>query len=257
MSDPFGGWVCGLLRYRMLALLVLSVQILIGCHTPAIQPLQSPWNALKPGDYLRKDYIKAVQETRSPWKAWQIMEATDRTGVESITIGRDNRNTTVAPGYNFHEGSGVYPANADGSMDMDDERYAVHVIDSERFVVSSGKSTIEFRYVGNMDRWSNQMIVAGNYLDDKGQRYEFSSDGQAHFPGNQTFDYSVGLDMILTDYDYIYSSKVDKTWSIKLTKNGIDLYDVAESDGNPEGVVAKKPRWRLKRVAGPDSIPLR
>jgi hypothetical protein len=110
---------------------------------------------------------------------------------------------------------------------------------------------MRFQYVGDSQKWANEATIAGAYQDERGQRYTFQSNGQADFPGNQTFDYNIGLDMILSNHDYFYSNKLKKTWVFSINSDCLKISDVDLSGNDPEGVVSPKPRWALKKWASP------
>jgi hypothetical protein len=183
------------------------------------------------------------------------MEATKNESVETITIAKDKEGVLLTVGYNFHEGSEPFRPDDDRSINLDNSRYSVHILDKDRFVLSTDKSSMQFKYVGDWQKWANAVVIAGAYEDEKGQQYVFKPDGQAQFPSNQTFDYNVGLDMIFGSYDYIYSTKQKKTWAIKVNANSLTLFDVDLSGDDPEGVVSPTPRWTLKRLSPYQSPP--
>jgi len=204
---------------------------------------------------MREEYIQAITETRSPLKSWRKMAAGKNEAVEIITIesGKDGPSLTIC--YNFHEGSDPLRPAADGTVVLDNSHYSIRVLDSERFVLTSDTSSMQFHYVGDWQKWSNEATIAGTYQDERGQQYVFESNGQAQFPNNQTFDYNVGLDMILSSYDYIYCNKLKKTWAININSNSLKVFDVDLSRDEPDGFVSPLPRWKLKKLAseGPTS----
>jgi len=177
------------------------------------------------------------------------MEAAKNEYVETITIADDKEGVLLNVGYNFHEGDGPFRPDRSGAVNLDNSHYFVHVLDKDSFALSNGSSSMRFRFVGDWQKWANAAVIAGEYEDEKRQRYVFQPDGQAHFPGNQTFNYNVGLDMILSSYDYIYSDKLKKTWAIKVNADSITLFDVDLSGDDPEGVVSKAPRWTLEKLS--------
>jgi hypothetical protein len=232
-----------------IALALIPLACLISaCHTKPHVAAQSEWQILKPGDYMREEYIQAVTETRSPLKSWQEIEAKKNASVEIITIENDKDGPFLTVDYNFHEGSEPFRPAADGVVTLDNSLYSLRVLDRDRFVLSSRSSSMRFQYVGDWQKWSNEATIAGSYQDEEGQRYIFKSNGEAQFPGNETFDYNVGLDMILCSYDYIYSNKLKKTRAINVKSNTLKVFDVDLSGDAPEGVVSPLPRWTLKKL---------
>jgi hypothetical protein len=203
---------------------------------------------LPKGDYIREEYLHSLCETRSPLRTWQEIGAEKDGGLDQITIDGDVKNISVAAGYNFHEGTGPFSPENDGTLRRGDVVYSIDSDGVDGFHLSDGKSTIHFRFVGDWQLWANRAVVAGIYQDEKGSKYRFGTDGVAHFPDNRSFDYKVGLDMILSNYDYIYSNQLKSTWAVKMTSGGLSLYDVDVDQNEPYGLVAKNPRWRLKQL---------
>lgn len=224
-------------------------------HLRAQRPLPSAVNRSiamadpEAGDYMRQEYIRAVNRTRSPSKAWREIERAKNEYIEIITVGRDAQGVLLNVVFNFHEGSGSIRPRRDGSVDIDGSDYSIRLLDNGSFVLSRSVSSMRFQNVGSWQKWSNSAVIAGTYEDSQGRRYIFRPDGQAEFPGNQTFDYSVGLDMILTGYDYIYSDKLNKTWAIRATTDRLEIFEIEPSADDPDGVVSPVPRWKLKRLA--------
>lgn len=233
--------------------LIPSVCLINACHPKPPAPEQSEWQSLNPGDYMREEYMVAVTQTRSPLKAWREMEASKNEAVEIITIGNDKNGRFLTVDYNFHEGSDPLRPATDGAVTLNSTRYSIHVLDKYRFALSSDASSMGFQYVGDSQKWADKATIAGTYQDERGQRYTFQSNGKAEFPGNQTFDYNTGLDMILSSHDYFYSNKLKKTWVFSVNSNCLKIFDVDLSGDDPEGVVSPKPRWTLKKL--PSSQP--
>jgi hypothetical protein len=233
----------------LLPVLLLTAFLFAAYHPKSRAAAQSEPPSLTAGDYLREEYIQAVTETRSPWAAWQRMKAGKNETVETIRVTNDKSGLLLTAGYNFHEGGDPARPETDGGLSLDNSPYSIHVLDNNEFDLSNSTASMRFRYVGDMQKWANEAMIAGVYEDEKGQKYIFTPDGQAQFPGNLTFDYSAGLDMIFSSYDYIYSVKLKKTWAVKTDSHGLNLFDVDMSGDNPEGVVSSTPRWTLKKLS--------
>jgi hypothetical protein len=232
---------------KLIAALIVATVVASGCKSTHEGDTQAAWSRLKRGDYLRADYLTSLCKSRSPLKAWREVESKGDSGLSQVTVSDDQGALSVSVGWNFHEGSGTYTLGADGLLRGDGMTFSVEPEGNDAFVLSDGKSKIGFRFVGDWQRWSNGVVIAGDYTDKRGRKYSFEPDGKALFPDNQRFDYEVGLDMVLSNYNYIYSKKAKSTWSVESTPQGIALYDVDLSGDDPEGVVAKEPRWVLGR----------
>lgn len=210
--------------------------------------VHSAWDSLRPGDYLRAEYIRGVCRTRSPYAARMRMEKIRNSNISQISIEQSNEGLSVGIGWNFHEGNSGYSPAKDGKLQVEGTTYAISVHSPTEFELSDGKSTIRFRYVGDWQNWANRAVIAGTYVDSHGRKYVFESNGRAVFPHAQ-FDYEVGLDMILTSYDYIYSKNDQRMWAVRASSKAIALYPVDNSGPDPEGVIARRPQWRLKRIS--------
>jgi hypothetical protein len=230
-----------------LALLIFAVGT-DACRQSPAPPRQSKWNLLPKGDYLREDYIRALCESRSALLTWHKVGAETYRGLDQITIGGTAKNISIFAGYNFHEGSGEIRPENDGTLHLGEVIYSMDIDGKDSFQLSDGKSTVHFRYVGDWQLWADRSVIAGSYKDAKGSKYVFGNDGVAHFPGNRSFDYKIGLDEVLTDYDYIYSDQLKSTWAVRLTPRGIALYDVDENQNELDGLVATNPKWRLTQL---------
>jgi hypothetical protein len=234
---------------KLIPALMFATVLASGCKASHEVDAHSAWSRLKRGDYLRADYVTSLCKSRSPLKAWREVESKNDSGLSQVTVSEDRGALSVSMGWNFHEGSDIYTPDPDGALRAVNTTFFIEPVGNNEFVLSDGKSKILFKFVGDWQRWSNSVVIAGDYTDARGRKYFFDPDGNALFPDNQRFDYEVGLDMVLSNYDYIYSKKAKATWSLKSTPQGIALYDVDLSGDDPEGVVAPKPRWTLQRRA--------
>ena len=210
------------LRYIVFPL-VTCLPIAISLTGDGEQPhptARTKWDILNRGDYLREEYIRTVCETRSPLKGWRKAgQAIIDDGLQQITIEDDENGVSLSAGYNFHEGSGPFHPLENGTLELGTDIYSIDIKGHTEFVLTKGKTDVRFRYVGDWQRWANRAVIAGTYEDKHGS------------------------------YDYIYSDKLKSTWAVVAVPNGIALYDVDLSRNEPEGAVAAKPRWELKRLS--------
>jgi hypothetical protein len=49
------------------------------------------------------------------------------------------------------------------------------------------------------------------------------------FPGKEPFDYTLALDHVLTDYDYVYGKKLNATWMVAVHPDGWSFMKQAAS----------------------------
>ena len=58
-------------------------------------------------------------------------------------------------------------------------------------------------------------LLAGTYADARGQKYAFTADGEARFPG-RTFRYEIYTDMVFEDCDEIWDHDASKPNILKI-----------------------------------------
>ena len=75
-----------------------------------------------------------------------------------------------------------------------------------------------------------------------------------HDSRSKQFDYNVGLDMILSSYDYIYSNKLKRTWAIKVSSDRLILFDAGSFRRRRRGYHSPTPRWTLKKLTPPPTL---
>lgn len=231
---------------RIALVIVLCSVVGAGCSSGGGSVSNHSVNQLRTGEFLREDYIKALCETLSP------IRATREDGdPQMIIVGRDRDGFSFMPTHNFHEGDDLYRPTNGGRLRLGDAASAVFALvvhNSEAFSLVRGNFCLRFRFVGQSERWVTNAVIAGTYRDASGDEYVFSRDGQARFPRRKPFDYTLGMDHVLTPYDYIYSRGPEKSWAATITPQGISMHDVS---GDNDEVVSPTARWMLTRIATP------
>ncbi len=217
-----------------------------GCKRGKLEP-QSGVNRLLKGQYLREDYIRALCQTLSPLRATQPGE-----DPQLIVVDRKQQDAFFMQVHNFHEGGEVFRATKNGKLLQDgpdgravDTGFALTVHDQKSFSLSRGDRRFRFRFVDDAERWLSDALVAGTYRDAKGAPYVFDRNGHAKFPGARSFSYTLGIDHVLTNYDYLYSADLKKSWAASITRQGISLSEVS---GEVDEIIAPTPRWVLTRL---------
>jgi hypothetical protein len=194
------------------------------------------------GEYLSKKYIGSILQNKSPLKSG------GNVAIHLIIVSQDNDHLKLSPIYNFHEGGYTYSLNADSSLtsnapDVKSEHVTVKIINSSEFSISIDDYHDEpFQFVGSAAKWVASEVLVGTYVDRLGKIFTFGPDGSAEFP-EKKFSYEIGLDHVLTPYDYIYGNNF--TYAFNLHDAYLDLFEVqGENDEN----VSPTPKWRLKRA---------
>jgi hypothetical protein len=223
------------------------------CFMQACSHPSSPIDGVKPGEYLREDFIADVCQTFSPLKS------TKNDGTfQMALVNRDVLGTFISPNYYFHDGDMPFrglPKGGDtsgmaqisSSTNVIKKKVVASMLGPERFRLQDGSVTWDFRWVGEAERWVSNAVLGGTYRDDANREYVFGSDGIAKFP-DQQFDYTLLLDHTVTGYDELYSKVPERHWKVVASADGLELYPASGDTGEK---VASQPQWKLKRVMPP------
>lgn len=109
---------------------------------------------------------------------------------------------------------------------------------AEAFSLHKRGRTFGFRFVGNAERWVSNAVIGGSYHDASGAEYVLDHSGKALFPGQKAFSYTLSLDHVLTNHDYVYSSDLNKSWAAFITAQRLALHDESGDIGE---VVTRSP----------------
>ena len=222
-----------------------SLAFAIACSMSGHRPEDPNRIELRVGEYLREDYIKALCSTLSPLKA------TRPDGFpQLIVVARGQIGLSFMPIHNFHEGDEPYHVTKTGTVKQDglssSEIGTLIAQGPEAFSLEKEHSTFRFWFVGNAERWVSNAVIAGSYRDASGRMYVLDRSGKAFFPGQKVFSYSLSLDHVLTNHDYIYSSDLEKSWAAVITPQSLFLHD---ESGDVGEIVSPTPHWILSRVS--------
>ena len=196
------------------------------------------------GDYLREDYLECLKKTRSPVRC----DVSGDPLLIEVRNGAKGNDIVVA---SFHEGFAALVQRSDGSIEPDRPRESslrdltATVLDAHHLRVEArGLKSSVYVFVGDLDRYVGQEALAGRYTDDRGQGYVFGSDGWATFP-DRRFEYVVGSDHVLNNYDYFYEKAGGKVFAFQ-RHNGLVL--IFKTAGDHEEIVDKRPSWSLREL---------
>jgi hypothetical protein len=248
MTSPFNifrGW------HVSCTLIAASASFFVfasGCSSSGQRSSKLGTDALRVGEYLREDYIKALCTTLSPMKATRPDDFP-----QLVAVTRDQSGLSFMPIHNFHEGDEPYHLTGSGllkqttgALPQDLGQLTAHT--AEAFSLRKGANTFRFRLVENAERWVSNAAIAGSYRDESGAKYVLDRSGKAIFPGQEPFSYTLGLDHVLTDHDYVFSSDLKKSWAAIITAQRLVLHDESGDKGE---IVTPTPRWMLTRVSVP------
>jgi len=210
---------------------------------------QPELNNLRAGEYLREDYIRALCDSLSPLKATRPDD-----DPQMIIVGRDKAGTSFMPTHNFHEGDNLFRPSKDGMFEPDEQgafnsmNFRLRLRGAESFSLLRGSNELKFRFVGDTEHWVSETVLAGQYEDAEGKQYVFGANGEASFPGNRRFRYTLATDHVLNAYDYIYSTDLKTTWAAAISQKKLLIYEVG---GDHEEIVGATPKWSLERLTAP------
>lgn len=151
------------------------------------------------------------------------------------------------PIFNFHEGGNVgYPTWLGKLNFGEPSDFHFRRLGPEEFSLDRDTTELRFRYVGKVDEWVSNAVLAGDYRDASGGEYRFRTDGFAEFPHEKPFPYFLATDHVLNNYDYIASAEPPMIRAVSITARGVSIFDVG---GDHEDVVSETPHWVLTRVS--------
>src|SRR5262249_46820311 len=119
---------------------------------------------------------------------------------------------------------------------------------AELFSLSRGSSELKFRFVGDTERWVSEAVLAGQYEDVQGNQYVFGTNGEASFPGDRRFRYTLATHHVLNPYDYIYSANLKATWAVEISRKNLLIFEV---ECDHDEIVTATPKWSLVRLTAP------
>jgi hypothetical protein len=213
---------------------------------------------LTEGEYLSTEYIEELRRTRSPLKA-----GGRRGGLELVRVRREGKQFVVQPIINFHEGGSEFAINSDGSIARAPEpsitglsNVSATVLDDHTIRLGYGDfKPATYVCVDDAATYVSKAVLAGRYKDEQGRRYNFQEDGWAVFP-ERKFEFEIGLDHVLNDYDYFMDAGHDKkhllwrVWAYKWNRNTLQIFKTRGEDeeGGFEEIVGRKPLFVLHPV---------
>ncbi len=176
------------------------------------------------GEYVRNDYLDGLEETHSPSKSLAfgtpqlVIARLEKTGLTLITI------------FNFHDGGAEFLLHPDGTVGtLVDAGFVTanlsfKIIDSHHLVLGFDKFLSQtYTFVGDIAQYSREVLLAGEYLDQKGRHYIFGHDGTATFP-DRTFQYSVGTDQVLNRFDYFQDDTQKEVFGFRKSGNTLEIF---------------------------------
>lgn len=165
------------------------------------------------GIWIRKEYIKILEETKSPFQAIQGLLETQ------INIQKNKENNfEINLIVNYHEGitreiKKLIPLTENKfeislTTNYTGEKYVILVDNVEKSTqltldYQKGKCNFIKIQEKNEEDFVNKIVLAGKYQDQSGRIFIFEPNRVAKWP-NETFKYRVGLDFVFDSYNNIW-----------------------------------------------------
>ncbi|MCC6488190.1 MAG: hypothetical protein IT364_11890 [Candidatus Hydrogenedentes bacterium] len=224
------------------AALAASFTILAGAQGQAL---------LKPGEYLRSDYMGSIQSTHSPHASCRMNE------VQLVIVSVESEENRLQEILNFHEGGAIFGLLPSGTVRIvesageDEADVSVTVLSDNRFSIAyKGRKPELFTNVGSVDAWVAANTIVGEYRDKEGGVYTFGTDGVARFP-DKTFKFTVGVDHVLQPFDHLYGGGF--WWAYRIKGDSLKIFD---TKGELNMKMESKPLFVLSRQHKPgDTAP--
>lgn len=187
-------------------------------------------NPLEPGTYLSRDYIDILKRSKSPFKA-----DGEANHIYKLVSVRYDRGKGYLTPETFHEGGLSYVLSPNATLEPSDPSYPrpthFKVNSAHSFELSfSPERPVRYEKVGNVASYVSAVTLVGRYTDSAGRMYQFRSDGKAIFPDRE-FTYEVGLDHVLTHFDYFYEAgKVNEVTPYQRDDETLRLYTIKKQE---------------------------
>lgn len=226
----------------IIALLIYSVRD--GVPESAEVAQQKKGVMLVLGEYLRSDYVESIRTNLSPMRSYLFSIP------QLVKVQEGETGLLLQPIFNFHEGGPDFILGKDGSVVVqigagyDTSNLLLEVHDANHFKLGFDKfKPTSYIFVGDAGRYVATIVLAGEYTDVQGQLYVFGTDGWAIFP-DRKFEYQVGLDHILNQYDYFDDRTSNKVYAFKRRDRVLEIFGTS---GDINQFVDERPILSLKQ----------
>jgi hypothetical protein len=216
------------------------------------------------GVWIDTEYDDKLRKTRSPIDAL--------TNVPNISFYQEKGKPILFVNLAFHEGMSIplkIVQAENGPVFQMEEDFTLDISnDGEEITLQSGNEQVldkptKFRRItaknpASMEKehdillkYINEVVLQGEYEDEKGQFYRFTSNQEAVFP-QEKFDYELITDAIGASCDGLYPKNGrsnSRSIGFKWKKNKLLLFDKQPDPKNPDGeICARKPFAELTKL---------
>jgi hypothetical protein len=240
-----------IIRYRQGSLIIVLIMCCAGqisfCADPGKKTQFLNSNYLIPGEYLRSDYLKSLEQTRSPIKS--VVRGTP----QLVKIDTSQKGILFRTIISFHEGGpeflmekgGIVKTLVDAGYKI--KNVKIKIVDSQNVKIcfDTTERLEDYLFVGNVEKYVAAKCLVGNYVDKNGQKYIFQKDGWAQMTGKR-IKYSIGLDYppsFTNNYFTSDSNEYVFDWSGEILK----IFNVKGGSLFEDGIVEESPFLNLKK----------
>ena len=234
------------MRIWIAALLWASLTVASWAQAP-VDGLALKAGMLRDGDYLFHGYVEKLKSTQSLTASLNVGETP-----QVISVYRKGSLIEVSANWNWHEGCQVLTVNLDKSDG--DVKYAecsfqpaFRLLDGQTVMLGDD----QYDYVEGAERYISDLLLVGDYKDDRGRQYAFTIDGHAIFPGKQ-FKFGLCLDQIGPEcggFDSFWNGA--EQYAFRRSRDQLTIYGMKPVPGADfEQPDYAKPLFVLHRVPG-------
>lgn len=226
-----------------LALLICAIRDAVPQSSGVVQQKKDIMLIL--GEYLSSDYVENIKANLSPMRSYLFGTP------QLVKVQEGKTGLLIQPIFNFHEGGPDFILRKDGSVVVQigagygTSNLLIEVLDSHHFKLGFDKfKPTSYIFVGDASRYVATILLAGEYTDEQGRRYVFGTDGWAIFP-DRKFEYQVGLDHVLNQYDYFDDRTSNKVYAFKRREKVLEIFGTS---GDNNQFVDEQPILSLKQI---------
>ena len=232
--------------------LYVSIIIISFCSSSYVTASEKNNPKIRSGEYLKSDYVDAIEKTRSPYAA--LNSSSEPTLLLAYKGEYDL--VLVHNFHEFHDGLNIMEdGKAHRMEDKGEGSPAVSIaVEGDNLILTGydPNGPLHYIYVGNAQRFVARKVLAGDYVDAEGETYSFREDGTAYFRDVQ-FPYEVGLDFVLrprseknkNKRDYFRNSKSRELFEYEIKEGVMYIY---RTSGQESMDVESEPFLKIKRA---------
>jgi|GEM_PF-1678310 len=233
-------------------IIYVSIIIILFCSFTYVTANEKKNPKIKSGEYLKLDYVDAIEKTHSPYAA---LNSSSEPTLLRAYIGTYDL-ILVHSFHEFYDGLNII---ADGKFrrvkDNEEDSMTFSItVDGDNLILMDYDSNepLHYIHVGDAQRFVARKVLVGDYVDAEGRLYSFREDGTAYFRDVQ-FPYEVGLDFALRPRsgknnkkrDYFQNSKSRELYEYEI-KGGV-MY-IYRTSGQEAMDVEPEPFLKIKRT---------